>query len=251
MTSPSKKAEDRDELLSKMVDRIESTENQVEFKRVLRDAMDRYDLKSLAFMGFNISNFHKSEPELLVTYSNEWVTHYRSKEYFDIDPVVHQGLRSIIPVDWASFDRSHPRVKKLFSESRDAGLGNQGLSIRVRGRNGDMSLFSLTCETPSREWDKMKRSFLRDFQTLAVYFHQSVKRSFAKNTSEFMLTPRELECIYWAACGKTSDETASIIGISRRGVRFHIENAIFKLNATNVSHAVAKAVQFQIINPPK
>ncbi len=251
MTSAPDKREDHDDLFSKMVDRIETTHNQLDFKRVLRDAMDRYDLKSLAFMGFNIGNFQKSEPDILVTYSNEWVEHYRSNEYFDVDPVVHQGLRSIIPVDWSSFDRSHPRVKKMFRESRDAGLGNQGLSIPVRGRNGDVSLFSLTCESRPDDWDKMKRSYIRDFQTLAVYFHQSVIRSYSKDSSEYQLTPRELECIYWAACGKTSDETAAIIGISRRGVRFHIENAIFKLNAANVSHAVAKAVQFQIINPPK
>lgn len=251
MTSQPDRAEDPDDPFSKLVDRIAATHNQLDFKLVLRDAMRRYELKSLAFMGFNIGNFHKSEPDILVTYTNEWVEHYRSEDYFDVDPVVHQGLRSIVPVDWSSFDRSHPRVKKLFTDSRDAGHGNQGLSIPVRGRNGDVSLFSLTCESRPDEWDKIKRNYIRDFQTLAVYFHQSVIRSVSETPSEYNLTRRELECIYWAACGKTSDETAAIIGISRRGVRFHIENAIFKLNATNVSHAVAKAVHFQIIKPPK
>jgi DNA-binding CsgD family transcriptional regulator len=222
-----------------------------EFEIVLADTLKRYDLKSLAFMGFNIGALNKSEPDILVTYSQEWINHYRASDYLEVDPVVHQGLKSILPVDWSNFDRRDSRVRSLFNESREAGLGNQGLSIPVRGRHGDMSLFSLTCEANEQEWSTKKRNYIRDFQTLAVFFHQSVLRTYTNSELQIQLTPREAECLHWAACGKTSEETAMILGLTRRGVRYHIENIIFKLNAVNLAHAVAKGIHFRIINPPR
>lgn len=247
-----KYSSNRDEVyFNQIVDRIDSIRKKSEFDYVLKDTLERYGLKSLAFMGFNISSIGKKEPDIFVTYSKEWVEHYKSRSYLEVDPVIHQGQKSILPVDWSTFDRSEKKVQALFNESREAGLGNQGLSIPVRGRNGDFSLFSLTCEATSMDWVELKRAYIRDFQTLAVYFHQSVIRASTNRQTDPNLTPREKECIYWIACGKTAEEAAIIMGISRRTVRFHIENILFKLNATNMTHAVAKAICFQIINPPR
>jgi DNA-binding CsgD family transcriptional regulator len=233
------------------IDSIDQIQKKSEFEIVLADTLERYRLKSLAFMGFNIGALNKGEPDILVTYSQEWINHYRSRDYLEVDPVVHQGLKSILPVDWSNFDRRDAKVRALFSESREAGLGNQGLSIPVRGRHGDMSLFSLTCEANEQEWSALKRNYIRDFQTLAVFFHQSVLRTYTNSEIQVQLTPREAECLHWAACGKTSEETAMILGLTRRGVRYHIENIIFKLNAVNLAHAVAKGIHFRIINPPR
>ena len=208
-----------DTTFDETIERIDQIQKKSEFETVLADTLKRYSLKSLAFMGFNIGTLNKSEPDILVTYSEEWINHYRSRDYLEVDPVVHQGLKSILPCDWSNFDRRDAKVRALFNESREAGLGNQGLSIPVRGRHGDMSLFSLTCEAGEQEWSRMKKSYIRDFQTLAVFFHQSVLQTY--NNSEFIvhLTPRESECLHWAACGKTSEETAMILGLTRRGVR--------------------------------
>jgi len=97
----------------------------------------------------------------------------------------------------------------------------------------------------------MKRNYIRVFQTLAVFFHQSVLSTYTNSEFQVQLTPREAECLHWAACGKTKEETAMILGLTRRGVRYHIENIIFKLNAVNLAHAVAKGIHFRIINPPR
>lgn len=56
------------------------------------------------------------------------------------------------------------------------------------------------------------------------------------------LTPRERECLQWAALGKTCWETAKIIGISQNTVNFHRQSAIARLGATCLIHAVAIAV---------
>lgn len=61
------------------------------------------------------------------------------------------------------------------------------------------------------------------------------------------LGDREKEVLAWIAEGKTAEETATILGISRRTVEWHIQNARRKVQATNIVHAVAMAVRYGII----
>jgi len=57
------------------------------------------------------------------------------------------------------------------------------------------------------------------------------------------LSKREVECLRWAAVGKTDVEIALILNRSCATVRFHIHNAALKLEAVNRSQAVFKATQ--------
>ena len=61
--------------------------------------------------------------------------------------------------------------------------------------------------------------------------------------SDVKLSKREIECLRWAAVGKTDSEIALILGRSCATIRFHIHNAALKLNAVNRSQAVFKAGQ--------
>ena len=63
------------------------------------------------------------------------------------------------------------------------------------------------------------------------------------------LSPRELECLTWAARGKTAEDCGLILGRSPETVRIHLKHAIRKLNAANTTHAVAKAILLELIEP--
>ncbi len=63
------------------------------------------------------------------------------------------------------------------------------------------------------------------------------------------LSEREVECLTWAARGKTSTEIAQIIGTSKRNVDFHIETACRKLNVATRVQAAVKAVSGRLIEP--
>jgi DNA-binding CsgD family transcriptional regulator len=54
-------------------------------------------------------------------------------------------------------------------------------------------------------------------------------------------TAREVQCVRWAALGKTDFEIAHILEISVPTVRFHLKNAARKLEACSRSHAVYRA----------
>ena len=63
------------------------------------------------------------------------------------------------------------------------------------------------------------------------------------------LNDREVEILTWVARGKTSAEIAQIIGLTKRTIDFHIDNARTKLGAATRTEAVIKAASGRLIEP--
>lgn len=61
------------------------------------------------------------------------------------------------------------------------------------------------------------------------------------------LTEREIECLKWSAQGKSSVEIGLILSLSPHTVNSYMQTAVKKLDATNRTHAVAKASEFGLI----
>jgi len=63
------------------------------------------------------------------------------------------------------------------------------------------------------------------------------------------LNDREIETLTWSARGKTSNEIAEILGLSKRTIDFHIESAVRKLGVATRIEAAVKAVSGRLIKP--
>ena len=63
------------------------------------------------------------------------------------------------------------------------------------------------------------------------------------------LNDREVETLTWVARGKTSTEIAQILGLTKRTIDFHIDNARTKLGAATRTQAVIKAATGRLIDP--
>src|SRR5580704_10322678 len=63
------------------------------------------------------------------------------------------------------------------------------------------------------------------------------------------LNDREVEVLTWVARGKTSVEVAQIVGLTKRTVDFHIDNARAKLGAATRTEAAIKAAAGRLIEP--
>src|SRR5580704_10221143 len=63
------------------------------------------------------------------------------------------------------------------------------------------------------------------------------------------LNDREVEVLTWVARGKTSMEIAQILGLTKRTIDFHIDNARTKLDAATRTEAVIKAATGRLIEP--
>ncbi|WP_400770458.1 response regulator [Methylosinus sporium] len=68
-------------------------------------------------------------------------------------------------------------------------------------------------------------------------------------TSQHELNEREIETLLWAARGKTSDEIASIVSITKRTVDYHLDNARNKLGVATRIEAAVKAALIGLIEP--
>jgi LuxR family transcriptional activator of conjugal transfer of Ti plasmids len=64
------------------------------------------------------------------------------------------------------------------------------------------------------------------------------------------LSPREKQCLAWAACGKSSWDIGKIVSITENTVNFHIKNAMKKLRTNSRTVAAIKAVRLGLIEPP-
>jgi DNA-binding NarL/FixJ family response regulator len=63
------------------------------------------------------------------------------------------------------------------------------------------------------------------------------------------LNEREIEVLTWVARGKTSAEIAQILGLTKRTVDFHTDNARAKLGAATRTEAAIKAATGRMIEP--
>lgn len=210
--------------------------------------LDMYGLKTVAYLGSGATARPGQGPYLAVTYSDDWVDHYKAQRFVDVDPTVQIGLRRMLPIDWGEFDRGDDKVRRLFGEATEFGLGRHGISLPVHGQHGDKALVSITSDASDRDWRHLRLHYMRDFQILAVHMHQAILRLEGQTLEQARLSPRERECLLWAAEGKTAWETAVILGLSERTVRCYLESARHKLGAANNTHAVNKAGKASLLS---
>jgi DNA-binding CsgD family transcriptional regulator len=232
-----------------LVDDLAKVERIEQGHELLVDAAKKYGVKHVCYAAANIPGVTDNEPLLALTYSNDWQQHYRQQDYVHIDPIVRQTMAGLLPLDWAHMDRTDPRVKKFFGEARDFDIGQQGLSFSIRGVNREFAVFSVTADVGDTEWEDLKRIYMRDFQVIAHYMHAMVLRTTGALRKDYstILSPRERECLQWAASGKSTWDTSVILGISERAIKFHLDQARHKLDCLTKTHAVAKALSLGLV----
>ncbi len=92
----------------------------------------------------------------------------------------------------------------------------------------------------------------RDERAASAYHAAVLRLHFdIGSTDVAKLTPREKQCLGWAAHGRTSKEIGENLGLTPATVNFFIEAAVGKLAAFNRAHAAAKAVALGLIAPPR
>jgi DNA-binding CsgD family transcriptional regulator len=212
----------------------------------LREIAEKFGLTNVSYLAINIPRI-KDPAYIVTTYSTNWVHRYVSQDYVSIDPVIQVGLRGILPLDWRDVRDANPSAKSFFGESREFGLGNQGLSFPIRGLNGETAMFSLNAERSDREWTLDKKKLMREFQILANLFHCRVLEELGVQLEQVQLSAKETECLKWVADGKTNFEIGVILNISERTVRFFLESARSKLGTVNSTQAVARALRLHIL----
>jgi DNA-binding response OmpR family regulator len=90
-----------------------------------------------------------------------------------------------------------------------------------------------------------------DFDLLAAIITARLKGVARTGLSPktIVLNDREVEVLTWVARGKTSAEIAQILGLTKRTIDFHTDNARAKLGAATRTEAAIKAASGRLIEP--
>ncbi|HEX2255765.1 MAG TPA: LuxR family transcriptional regulator [Afifellaceae bacterium] len=208
---------------------------------------ETYGVKHVTYMSFLKSRSGEVTPYLKTTYRPEWVGRYITMSYMSIDPVVENGFGRVLPFDWGDLDTSETPIRQLFGESIEFGVGRNGLTIPVLG-DRTRGMLAITSDESPRDWNGRRAALIKDFQLIAGFLHV---KAFADSppSERTPLSRREIECLQWAALGKTDDEISGILGLSRLTISSYIKSARYKLGCINRVSAVAKAIKLHLIQP--
>ncbi len=189
---------------------------------------------------------------LWATILTEWIKHYGEQGYANIDPVALHCLNSEIPYHWRNFNE-HTKgiVHQFFGEAEEFKLFD-GISIGSPHFDGKTDLISLASDKRLVKNSAQQRHAIIYLNTLKSFIHERINQLMQQpqnSALNIQLTEREKTCLVWVAEGKTAHDIGVILRISEATVVFHIKNSIQKLDVTNRSQAIAKAVLFGYISP--
>ncbi|HJT97571.1 MAG TPA: LuxR family transcriptional regulator [Rhodanobacteraceae bacterium] len=221
---------------------------QEELRRTVADFVKELGFNSWVYAA--TPNGQNAFPFVLSAYPAAWMSRYIERGYLDIDPVVSHCRDHATPLVWTADgvtgDRTH-RHPAFFHDAADFGL-KRGVSVPVHGLGCAWGLLSLAGSDEKIDQTTRLRQ-LASAQLLATFTHEIGHRFAitAQTNTNIHLTARELECLRWAAEGKTGWEIGRLLSISERTVVFHLENAARKLHVFGRRQAVARAIALQLL----
>lgn len=217
----------------------------------LKGSCVRYGLSHMTFLVASVRRRPERFPYFCTTYPDAWTEAYVDRHCFDIDPVIDILRWGHLPVDWSSLDWRSSSAGRLLHEARRHGIGPYGLTIPLRGPEGERCLFSVTSNRPRRDWIKLRASGMHELIILSHYLHEAVLllAGLRDDATDFRhLSRRERQCLQLLAAGRMSKQIAAALDISESAVKQYLRSAKLKLGTTTSHQAVAKASFFELIS---
>lgn len=217
----------------------ESVDGQ-DLERSMSSLLNAFEVSRFAYL--SLSSQANSLPRLISNYSLDWTSYYVRQRYEAIDPVIECARRSNEPFRWGrSFgcDMHTRSQRRLLDEAAEFGICS-GFTIPIHDRRGGVAALTFAASEDRVALLRMDDRYHRAFQLIATCFHIHVRRTHSDVllVDGVQLTRRELECLQWAAKGKSAWEIGSILGIKRRTVAFHLDNTRQKLGVRTIAQAV-------------
>jgi LuxR family transcriptional activator of rhlAB and lasB len=189
--------------------------------------------------------FTRPPTEIIGSYPNDWLKHYREQQYASVDPVIINGLHSREMVVWG--DPLFETCRTLWGEAREHGL-RVGATFPLRTSSHALSVLSVAREhdaITARESDWVRSSLRGLFENVTQRLGEL--RHPMLIAPDISISQREREILQWTADGKSSGEIALILDISINTVNFHLKAIQKKFGAPNKTLAAAYAAALGMI----
>jgi DNA-binding CsgD family transcriptional regulator len=227
-------------IYQQFIDSLSESHDISQLRECMRTTAAALELSCFAY--FTIRS--DTAPRLISTYPSKWIDHYLKHKYEQLDPVITGAASDTEPFQWGI--DLQPRSlsvaqQKLFEEAASFGI-SCGFTVPIHDRYGAIAAVTFAAE------ERHAPIFIRRIerhreilQLLAMYFHAHVRKNFAfRRIGTVSLSPREVECLKWAAEGKSAWEIGRILGISKHTAATYLENAKTKLGVRTTVQAVAR-----------
>lgn len=182
-------------------------------------------------------------------YSESWRSKYDSEKMGYVDPTVTHCLTKSTPLIWSPELFSAPKQKDMYEEASGHGI-KSGITMPIHGGDGEVGVLCFVTDTkPGQSFLEQTQhslpqlSYLRDF-----LFESSKAFTSDRPRNRIHLTRRELECIKWAAIGKSSWDISKIMKCSEPTVNFHFKNVRQKFGTSSRQQAVVMAIRMGLID---
>jgi LuxR family transcriptional regulator, quorum-sensing system regulator RaiR len=231
--------------LEAFLERVEHTKTFEDLQACVADLRGIFDVNHVVYHSVN----REGQPYALATYDAEWAHYYESEKLYQIDPVVLSAFQRFHPFNWKSLDWDRKASRQFMRDAIDGGVGNQGLSLPIRGPHGEFALFSVSHACTDAEWLKFNTDNKPSLMIVGHYLHQAARRieHLDQHPAHVTLSPREVDALAYLGTGLNRSRVAENLKISEHTLRVYIESARFKLGAMNTTHAVALALSRGLI----
>ena len=174
------------------------------------------------------------------TAPTQWLTRYNTQDYVHSDPLIRHAAKTSKAFFWSDMAANvheDPIIEKFAYERSQFGL-NDGLVVPIPGPSPRAGIVSYACR------NNLPRDMKPALVLSAHYFYNTITLLHQKkNRHKILLTKRELECLQWAAQGKTDWEIGSILGVDSKTVNYRIEKAKKKIGVPTRVQAVIHAIR--------
>lgn len=225
------------------VDQLHESKSPTDLRDTMASAAKAMDLHSFAYLA--MPDRQADTPQLISTYSSQWTTYYLRNRYERLDPVIVRARRATDPFDWglgAGAVRMSEAQRNFFEEAAHFGI-RYGFTVPIhKNHRGPIAAVTFAGDCKNVGLRRAIETNPRVLQLMAMFFHSHARRKLAPKPADCgnLLSPRETECLEWAAEGKTAWEIGRVLGISRRTAAFHLENAKAKFGVHAIGQAIAK-----------
>ncbi len=187
------------------------------------------------------------------SYPAAWLNKYDSQKLYLVDPTVTHCATKSTPLVWSPEIFSERRQRNLYEEANSYGL-RSGVTLPIHGANGEFGIVCFVSDRkPEKQFDRHVRANLAALCCLRDFVLESaggfMKPGSSQKADDLRISSRELECLKWAAEGKSSWEIGRILSCAEATVNFHFTNIRRKLNSKSRQQAVVKAIKLGLIYP--
>ena len=208
-----------------------------------------YDRILFALMTDHSALRIEAKHDFLKTYPHEWIEHYFSEGFIDIDPVRQLVYTRKDIFTWEDIQNAMPLSKiqqRMFHEAKDGGLHN-GMAIPVFGPEGSIACIGAARSIRQLEQDQQTHKDL--IHLLSLQFYTCFWRLMEQKPLQLeeVFTDREKDIICWSARGLSRKQVADKLYISEHTVDYHIRKILKKTKTKNLTAAVYQAINRGVV----